>query len=81
MNKTHTNSPWQLFAYPVCTCGSHNVSIRAVNRCGHVGPSTDNQTVDSTELPAVACPGEQSHQTTTNAQCPEIILECKLASH
>ena len=80
VNETHTaNSSLQLFAYPVC-CGSHSVSIRAVNRCGRVGPSTDDQTVLPTELPVVTCPSEQSPQTTTSTQCPEVMTECKLAS-
>ena len=79
VNKTHTaGSSLQLFAYPVC-CGSHSVSIQAVNRCDRVGPSTANQTVLPTELPVVTFPGEQSRQTTT--QGPDVKTECKLASH
>ena len=81
VNKTHTaGSSLQLFAFQVC-CGSHSVSIQAVNRCGRVGPSTDNQTVLPTELPVVTCPSEQMPQTTTSTQCPEVITKCKLASH
>ena len=51
-NKTNTdNSTWNLFAHPVCMCGSHNVSINAVNRCNRVGVSTQNMTVDPKPLP------------------------------
>ena len=80
VNKTHiASSSWQSFAFQVC-CGSYNVSIQAVNRCGRVGPSTDNQTVLPTELPVVTCPSEPSPQTTSSTQCPEVMTECKFAS-
>ena len=69
VNITHTanTSSWQLFAYPVCTCDSHTVSIRVVNRCGSVGPSTDNQTVVAVALPTITCPAEPRPITTTTA--------------
>ena len=69
VNETHTasNSSWQLFAYPVCTCDSHTVSIRVVNKCGSVGPSTDNQTVVAVALPTVTCPAKPRLLTTTTA--------------
>ena len=68
VNKTHTtNTSLQLFANQVC-CGSHNVSIQAVNTAGCVGPSTNIQTVVPVTLPVITCPAdhEQNQLSTTN---------------
>ena len=44
--------------YSACSCAPHNVSIRAVNRCGHIGQSTPNITLipeDKKPLPTLVC--------------------------
>ena len=68
VNETHaTNTSWQLFANQVC-CGSHNVSIRAVNTVGCVGPSTDIQTVVPVALPVITClADDEPNQPTTTS--------------
>ena len=46
-----------LTAYPLCSCGSHNVRVTVVNRCGH-NASSPNVTVmldqDTTLLPIIS---------------------------
>ena len=43
--------------YSACNCEDYNVSIRAVSRCGSVGPNTQNFTLnrDPKSLPALTC--------------------------
>ena len=56
VNKTHTiNAPWQLYAYLVCTCGFHTVSVQAVSRCGSVGANASIDSVDHRNLSSQAC--------------------------
>ena len=64
-NKTHTNSTWQLFSYPVCNCEPHTVSVRAVNIGDCAGISTPSETVVPRELPNVTCPTEPPPLITT----------------
>lgn len=39
-----------LAVYPVCSCGAHNVSVSAVNRCGQMGQSTPTITLDENPI-------------------------------
>ena len=55
INKTNDNATWSLFAYLVCMCGSHNVSITAVNRCDRPGRSTPNVAVNPKPLSNEVC--------------------------
>ena len=36
-NETNITKSFTMRAYPVCSCGTHYISIVAVNRCGRVG--------------------------------------------
>lgn len=40
------NTNLTLGVYPLCSCGSHNISINTVNRCGTAGQSTLNIIVE-----------------------------------
>ena len=44
-----------LTTYSICHCSSHNVSVRAINRCNSIGVSTPNATVDSENIPNSTC--------------------------
>ena len=65
VNKTHTNSTWQLFAYPVCDCEPHTVRVRAVNIGDCAGISTASETVVPRQLPNVTCLTEPPPFTST----------------
>ena len=55
----NVHEPLTLATYPLCDCGSHSVSISAVDHCGRMGQSTPNLyvTVDPEpfELPELLC--------------------------
>ena len=52
INETHSNNQTLILAtYPVCSCASHSISVRAVNRCGRVGQSTPSITLNPEPLP------------------------------
>ena len=82
MNKTHivTNtSSLQLFAYPLCTCGDHTVSIQAVSRCGRAGSKTESFTVLPSLLSPLTCDAQttQPIPTTQNAEIIRLRGEVK----
>ena len=67
VNKTHTiNAPWQLYAYLVCTCGFHTVSVQAVSRCGRLGANASIDSVDHRNLSSQACAIEPPESTTVH---------------
>lgn len=58
VNHTNLNNQQShLITYPVCTCGSHNVSITAVSTCDSIGQSTDNYTTMPARLYNITCDG------------------------
>ena len=40
-----------IISYPVHSCGAHNVSVSAVNRCGHEGQRSADITLEAIILP------------------------------
>lgn len=66
VNETHiVNSPWQLFAYPVC-CGNHIISIRAVNKGNCASPGTPDQMIAPRSLSSAKCDTEQTTSQSAN---------------
>ena len=54
-NEIITNTSLAMRAYPVCTCGAHNISITAVSHCLKSGQSRDHIVEDPEPLPNEIC--------------------------
>ena len=55
--KSETDKNFTLTAYPVSSCGTHQVSVSAVNRCGHEGQRSPLNMLDQEplSLPLTMC--------------------------
>ena len=72
-NKTrNVNESLIVIVYRLCSCGSHNISISAVNRCGRSGRST-LVTVDD-QLPIPQLTIECQYDSTTTMGRNQIII-------
>ena len=49
--KSETDKNFTLTAYPVSSCGDHQVSVSAVNRCGREGQRSPLIMLDQEPLP------------------------------
>ena len=70
VNETNTNNQkLTLTSYPVCACDTYRVSVKAVNRCGHAGRSTNITILDlpSRRLPERDC-GDSAYITTQSTR-------------
>ena len=65
--------------YHLCSCGSHIISISAVNRCGRSGSSISITVEDQLSLPQLTMECQDNTSTTgigTKACCMHLYISC-----
>ena len=59
-NRTVVNTSLATKTHPVCTCGTHNISIIAVNRCGLMS-NNDHNINDPEQQPDPMCDNDEAN--------------------
>ena len=68
-----TNDSSVVTVYPLCSCGSHNISISTVNRCGSTNSRSTYNIILADQVPAPQLPMMCITTTTSTTSTPQSV--------